>query len=519
MKNNLAMYITALTLLATLAIPVRLAAQTQQQNQQQPRYKLIDIGTFGGPASYFNNEFDGTFSAALVNNQGTAAGWADTAAPDPFPGFCFGDCYVSHAFQWQNGVRTDLGALADGVSSDATWISGSGLIAGDSQNGETDPLVPGLPEIHAVLWQNGKIIDLGTLPEGGYESVVSAVNSGGQVVGFALNTIPDPYSLAGSTQTRAFLWQDGVMQDLGTLGSGTDALAQFINEQGQVVGWSYTSSNPISNPSCGFPLAIGSFIWDQEKGMQDLGTLGGTCTLATGINNSGTVVGLSFNDNQIQRGFLWEGGSMHDLGGSLGGDYASAEGINDEGLTAGSAFLAGNTMYHAALWRQVGQIADLGVLGGDQCSFASSINAKAQIVGASITDDCSFDDNTRAFLWEGGSIFDLNTLIPAGSALHLQWAMSINDRGEIAGQGLDTDGNLHDFLLIPCGEGDQACGDSALGAAASIQHHPAPSTQRNAIAPPSSPALIGRPATILDRLRSRWTRRYHLPGSVTGPTN
>jgi len=339
------------------------------------------------------------------------------------------------------------------------------------------------------------------------------------VVGFALNTIPDPYSLAGVTQTRAFVWQDGVMQDLGTLGSGTDALAQFINEQGQVVGWSYTSSDPNTSCPSVSPLAIGSFIWDQEKGIQDLGTLGGTCTLATGINNSGTVVGLYLNDNQIQRGFLWERGSIRDLGGSLGGDYASAEGINDEGLTAGSAFLAGNTTFHAALWRQVGEITDLGVLSGDQCSFASSINAKAQIVGASITDDCSFDNSTRAFLWEGGSIFDLNTLIPAGSALHLQWARSINDLGEIAGAGFDAEGNLHDFLLIPCGEGDQACGDSALGAAASIQRKPAALTQRGATAPRANPALIGRPATMLERLRSRWGQRYRLPGSVTGPTD
>jgi hypothetical protein len=100
------------------------------------------------------------------------------------------DCYVSHAFQWRNGVRTDLGALPGGFSSASTSISSSGLIAGFSQNGEIDPLVSGFPEARAVLWNHGEIVNLGTM-EGGYESAANAVNSHGLVVGGASNTIPD----------------------------------------------------------------------------------------------------------------------------------------------------------------------------------------------------------------------------------------------------------------------------------------------------------------------------------------
>jgi hypothetical protein len=55
-----------------------------------------------------------------------------------------------------------LGVLVDGVSSQSTWISANGLIAGTSQNDQTDPLFPGFPENHAVLWRNGFISDLGT---------------------------------------------------------------------------------------------------------------------------------------------------------------------------------------------------------------------------------------------------------------------------------------------------------------------------------------------------------------------
>src|SRR5438309_6655952 len=96
--------------------------------------------------------------------------------------------------------------------------------------------------------------------------------------------------------------------------------------------------------------------------------------------------------------------------------------------------------YHATLWKRLGEITDLGTVDQDPCSFSSAINSKAQIVGASLP-GCAFDSNTRAFLWQDGSIFDLNTLIPPGASLHLQWARDINDRGEIAGTGLDAEGN------------------------------------------------------------------------------
>jgi hypothetical protein len=66
----------AVALLALLAIPLQLTAQDHS------RYKLIDLGTFGGPASYLTNGFDG-----ILNHHGMVAGWADTSTPDPDPTF------------------------------------------------------------------------------------------------------------------------------------------------------------------------------------------------------------------------------------------------------------------------------------------------------------------------------------------------------------------------------------------------------------------------------------------------
>src|SRR4029077_21100555 len=104
-------YIRAVGLIFSIGLvcAVHLAAQDHHH------YKLIDLGTFGGPASYFSNGFDG-----ILNHHGTAVGWADTSAPDPFPMLCFNpsstNCFVAHAFQWKHGVQTDLGALPGGAS-------------------------------------------------------------------------------------------------------------------------------------------------------------------------------------------------------------------------------------------------------------------------------------------------------------------------------------------------------------------------------------------------------------------
>ena len=144
---------------------------------------------------------------------------------------------------------------------------------------------------------------------------------------------------------------------------------------------------------------------------------------------------------------------MHDLGGSLGGSATGASAVDQSGRAVGFAFLPEDTGFHAALWKHIGELTDLGVIPGDQCSYATSINEQMLIVGSSIPDCSEAEPNFRAFLWQDGAMFDLNALIPADSALYLQFTETINSRGEIAGTGSDVHGNTHAFLLIPCDEG------------------------------------------------------------------
>src|SRR5215468_4627913 len=119
MKKDRAFTVLVATGLVLLAVPVGLAAQ-------HTRYKLIDLGTFGGRASYLQNGFDW-----IQNHRGAVVGWADVAEPDPDPTFCFDiDCFVAHAFQWQDGNLADLGALVPGWSSAALWTNESGQVVG-----------------------------------------------------------------------------------------------------------------------------------------------------------------------------------------------------------------------------------------------------------------------------------------------------------------------------------------------------------------------------------------------------
>jgi probable HAF family extracellular repeat protein len=465
----------ALTLFTALAVPAQLAAQ-------HTRYKLVDLGTLGGPIGYGSIDGDG---AQLLNNSGVVVSFADTPLPDPNSAyFCFDpDCYQAHAFLWKDSVITDIGALPENNNSAAGSINSHGWVTGQSQSSTIDPNL-GIPEFRAVLWRENQITDLGTLP-GGTEALGIYVNDGDQVVGFSDNGIPDPFSSVfffTGTQIHTFLWKNGAMQDIGTLG-GPDAVP-FPNcgvlPPDQIVGASYTSFNP--NPGTGLPT-IDPFFW-KDGVMTDLGTLGGTTGNAQCGNAHGQIIGNSnLSGDLVSHAFLWQGGAMSDLG-TLGGDHSMALWLNERGDVAGVADLpglAGSQAHHPVLWKH-GKIRDLGTVAGDPCGQAKSVNARGQVVGG--TSDCNYF--LHAFLWEdGGPMLDLNSLIPAGSGLGLTFAININDRGEILAKAIppgvspfqDEDLYGHLVLLVPCGaEKEMTC--------------------ENSLAQPAANAAIARPIAV-----------------------
>jgi len=188
------------------------------------------------------------------------------------------------------------------------------------------------------------------------------------------------------------------------------------------------------------------------------------------LNNRGEVAGLSFlAGDSVCHPFLWRRGELSDLG-ALGGETGIAESLNDAGDVVGEADLPGASgpcdgpqAHHAFRWKH-GVMTDLGTQDGDPCSHALSINSGGQVVGGS-SDCTTFLD---AFLWEdGGPMVDLNSFVPTGSNLTLTEATLINDRGEIAAQGVFPNGDTHAILLIPCDKehGDrEGCEDESAGA-------------------------------------------------------
>jgi probable HAF family extracellular repeat protein len=152
------------------------------------------------------------------------------------------------------------------------------------------------------------------------------------------------------------------------------------------------------------------------------------------------------------------------------------------------------------------------------------INAKDQIVGLSFARKgvCAWGGVDQkairaehAFLWEDGSLIDLNTLIPRNSDLRLALALDINDRGEIAGVGLppgvparDVDFHGHAFVLIPCDghhPGIEGCDYGMVEASAAVRQ--------------TSPIVDNTFSRTLPRSRWRRMNRYHFPGSAFGPGN
>jgi probable HAF family extracellular repeat protein len=285
-------------IVGSLALPFLMQAGSH------PRYKLVDLGTLGGPQYY--DGFSG-IPPLLLNEQGTVIGGMDTAIPDPF---CFNsDCLVSHAFQWQRGILSDLGLSIPTDFSQAFWINNRGDSVGVSLGVGQNPSGPII--LTALLWKNGQVSQLGTL--GGDQSVAQAINNRGQAVGWALNTVPDAvgiwfdYPFPLGTQQRAVIWQNGHIEDLGTLG-GPDAWASGINDAGQVTGQSYTSDSTVSPITGARPIEV--FLWHNGK-IISLGNLGGTMGVPNKINNQGQVVGwMTLEGDEVFHPFVSENGTL-----------------------------------------------------------------------------------------------------------------------------------------------------------------------------------------------------------------
>lgn len=331
----------------------------------------------------------------------------------------------------------------DGSRNRAAGISNSGLVAGFVNRPDNTTRV-------AAFWRHGSLDTLGTL--GGPNSIVQwpGISNNGVVAGLTelaeLDPLHEEWSCTAFLPSvtghicRGFVWRDGVMTALPTLG-GYQGFATSVNSAGQVVGWAET---PVHDPTCNAPqvLQFRAVMWNTRMGtMQELRPLPGDSTsAATGINSRGQAVGIS-GDCDIAVGqlsarhsVLWEKNTVINIG-DLGGDaWHTPMDIDDAGDVVGFSNPRGvigiDFNPHAFLWTRAGGIRDLGTLPGDANSQGLGVNSSLQVVGVST------GATNRAFLWENGSMQDLNSLVGPGFPDVLIVAQHINEDGVIVGRAV-----------------------------------------------------------------------------------
>lgn len=304
----------------------------------------------------------------------------------------------------------DLGTLG-GNEAIAFDINNNGQVVGRSQIADG--------QIHAFLWENGTMTDLGTA-DGYFRDyiVANAINDSSQVVGVGFT---------GTTQ-HGFLWQNGTMTILPSLWIGSTS-AEDINNHGSVVGSSQV-----------FPGDTHAFLYKNGE-MMDLGTLGGHNSVAYAINDDEIIVGSSETSSGETHATIWQNGQIIDLG-TLGGNYSFARGINSLGHVVGSSTRRSGGI-HAFLWTD-GKLIDLqkdqiGIVNQNKIfGIATDINDADQIVGQG---QFMKRQDTRAFLWENGVLSDLGTL--GGS---IGSAEGINHLGQVVGFSSTPTGFYHAFL-------------------------------------------------------------------------
>ena len=299
-------------------------------------------------------------------------------------------------------------------------------------------------------------IDLGTL--GGPNSWMNfgQINELGQVVGYSETNVPDPNGedvcgFGTHLTCSPFLWQFKHMSALPTLG-GNNGEASAINDHGLIVGM---AENGDVDSSCS-PGTTNNRIqlpvmWEHGQ-IQALPTVDKDPDgFAFWVNNHGQVAGFSGTCTAALHAISWQNGTatlLKDLGNS-----GMAWGINDGGQIVGTVGSADGSTQTGAVW-QNNTLTVIDLVPGDFGGIAFGNNNKGQVVGGNWNSP-GFDWS-HAWIWQNGVVTDLNKLFPRDANLYATFAAKINDSGQIGGMAIVLSGpykgDVHAFVATPVNE-------------------------------------------------------------------
>jgi len=211
-----------------------------------------------------------TFCRRLViNDKGEVAGAEGPSTPEKL-------------FLLRDGIKIGL-SIGDVDSNIVTAINSRGQVLINSGFSSGDRI---------TLWQNylHKLIHSSPADDAGY-----GINEKGQIVG----------RLRRTAYSRAFLWNHGQIQLLGSLGA-QNSEAYGINGSTEVVGTVYDSAPDVESDDTAH-VHSRAFFWQRGK-MYDLNKCipqksGWTLSIARGINNHGWIVGTGIHNGHT-RAFL-----------------------------------------------------------------------------------------------------------------------------------------------------------------------------------------------------------------------
>ena len=296
---------------------------------------VIDLGSLGGADGNSAVEWP------VKNNHGVVVGISQGPAADPLgESFSCADFIPTDGdtclpFLWQNGALSQL-PLLGGNNGFATEVNDAGVAVGWAETDVHDKtcVSPQVLQFLALEWGPGPD-QKRVLPPFGSDSTsaATAINDAGEVVGISGDC---DVAVGAFSARHALLWVNGRPINLPTLGGQGWNTPMAISNSGIIVGFSDTPGDVVNGVlTANFQAAL----WT-PAGIVNLHTLPGDATAqATGVNDFGQIVGTSFAADGSSRVFLWQAGAMYDLNTLVQPNaplYLLATGdINDQGAITG----------------------------------------------------------------------------------------------------------------------------------------------------------------------------------------